>query len=252
MRCYSREIAEGERSIADSRDDRSERTRAVQGTCRFRSASLVVLHPAMVSITRTRLSLATQSFAPFLSSWLETEHAKICPAIEIVRIDHGSRCEILLNTQYRSRSEDLLVAGHRPTRPKPSTDEVLFLVSASIRLLSESRTHFGSSSAPCRLPSSGRPSRSIPSFSAPSTAHCHGHRLSAAIVKVVSKQFESVRVEQNHCQGLQTVRASYPTQEHRSSARHGAGLVKLFDLNSMDATYSCPRLVAFPSVHSSS
>jgi len=29
------------------------------------------------------------------------------------------------------------------------------------------------------------------------------------IVKVVSRQFESVRVEQNHCQGLQMVRRSY-------------------------------------------
>lgn len=152
--------------------------------------------------------------------------------------------------QCRSRSENLLAVGYKPKRPKPNTDEVLFLVSALIDLLSKSRTHFVSSPAERGLPLPGRSSRSMPfpSPSSSSNAHCHGHKLSAAIVKVVSKQFDSARVEQNHCQGLQTVRASYPTQEHESSARHSAGSIKSFNLNSMDATYSCPRLVAFPSI----
>ena len=150
--------------------------------------------------------------------------------------------------QRRSRSENLLAVEHKPKRPKPNTDEALFPVSALIHHLSKSRTHFVSSSAECRLRSAGR----FPSPSPSSNAHCHGHKLSAATVKVVSKQFESVRVEQNHCQGLQTVRASYPTQEHESSARHSAESTKLFNFNSMDATYSCPRLVAFLSIQSSS
>lgn len=156
--------------------------------------------------------------------------------------------------QRRSRSGNLLAVEHKPKRPKPNIDEVLFLVSALIHLLSKSRTHFVSSSAERRLLSVGSSSRSMPfpSPSPSSNAHRHGHKLSAATVKVVSKQFESVRVEQNHCQGLQTVRASYPAQEHESSARHSAGSIKLFNLKSMDATYSCPSLVAFLSVQSPS
>ena len=39
--------------------------------------------------------------------------------------------------------------------------------------------------------------------------HCHGHRFNATIVMVVSKQFERVRVEQNHCQGLRMVTINY-------------------------------------------
>ena len=38
------------------------------------------------------------------------------------------------------------------------------------------------------------------------------------MVRVVSKQLDSVRVEQNHCQGLQTVRASYKIHETEVSA----------------------------------
>jgi hypothetical protein len=36
---------------------------------------------------------------------------------------------------------------------------------------------------------------------------CHGQLYKAITVRVVSKQFDSVRVEQNHCQGLKTVNA---------------------------------------------
>ncbi len=46
-----------------------------------------------------------------------------------------------------------------------------------------------------------------------SNDHCHGHEFRAAIVKVVSKQLESVLVEQNHCQGLHIVRANYWQEE---------------------------------------
>lgn len=49
--------------------------------------------------------------------------------------------------------------------------------------------------------------------SSPGTApadHCHGQRSKATIVMVVSKQFERVRVEQNHCQGLRMVTINYP------------------------------------------
>ena len=53
-----------------------------------------------------------------------------------------------------------------------------------------------------------RPSSSTSSSSSGSMDHCHGQKLSATIVNVVSRQLESVRVEQNHCHGLQTVRAS--------------------------------------------
>ena len=54
-----------------------------------------------------------------------------------------------------------------------------------------------------------RPSLSISSSSSASIDHCQGQKFSATTVRVVSRQLESVRVEQNHCQGLQTVRASY-------------------------------------------
>ena len=36
----------------------------------------------------------------------------------------------------------------------------------------------------------------------------HGQYRKAITVKVVSRQFDSVRVEQNHCQGLHTVKKS--------------------------------------------
>lgn len=57
---------------------------------------------------------------------------------------------------------------------------------------------------------------SILSFSVPLAGppgalrnHCHGHSDNAAIVNEVSVQFDNVRVEQNHCQGLKVVKASY-------------------------------------------
>ena len=58
-----------------------------------------------------------------------------------------------------------------------------------------------------------RPSLSISSSSSGSIDHCQGQKFSATTVKVVSRQLERVRVEQNHCQGLQTVRASYRIRE---------------------------------------
>lgn len=50
-----------------------------------------------------------------------------------------------------------------------------------------------------------------------SRIQCHGQKYSAMIVNVFSKQFESVRVEQNHCQGLQVVKRSYSTRYSRVS-----------------------------------
>ena len=37
----------------------------------------------------------------------------------------------------------------------------------------------------------------------------HGQKYNAAMVKVVSREFENVLVETNHCQGLRTVIRSY-------------------------------------------
>jgi hypothetical protein len=38
--------------------------------------------------------------------------------------------------------------------------------------------------------------------------HCHGHSSNATMVSVVSRQFDRVLVEQNHCQGFRTVATS--------------------------------------------
>lgn len=46
-------------------------------------------------------------------------------------------------------------------------------------------------------------------FSSESKDHSQGHKSKATIVIVVSKQFDRVLVEQNHCQGLATVKANY-------------------------------------------
>lgn len=54
-----------------------------------------------------------------------------------------------------------------------------------------------------------KPFPSTPSSSFGSIDHCQGQKLSATIVNVVSRQLERVRVEQNHCHGLQIVRPSY-------------------------------------------
>jgi len=48
-----------------------------------------------------------------------------------------------------------------------------------------------------------------------SRTQCHGQIFNAMMVKVVSRQFESVRVEQNHCQGLQMVRRSYSASQRK-------------------------------------
>jgi len=46
-------------------------------------------------------------------------------------------------------------------------------------------------------------------FSSESKDHSQGHKSRATTVIVVSKQFDRVLVEQNHCQGLATVKANY-------------------------------------------
>ena len=74
-------------------------------------------------------------------------------------------------------------------------------------------TNFASSSPFFCSTSVRRPSLSISSSSSASIDHCQGQNFSATTVRVVSRQLESVRVEQNHCQGLQTVRASYNIQD---------------------------------------
>ena len=70
----------------------------------------------------------------------------------------------------------------------------------------------------CRLAlsrvSSSSSSSSLSSSSSGSTSslsrnHSHGQKYRATMVNVVSAEFENVRVEQNHCQGLRTVNASY-------------------------------------------
>jgi hypothetical protein len=48
-----------------------------------------------------------------------------------------------------------------------------------------------------------KPPQSTPPESA------HGQKLRAMIVKTISKEFDSVRVEQNHCHGLRRFNNSY-------------------------------------------
>jgi hypothetical protein len=58
----------------------------------------------------------------------------------------------------------------------------------------------------------GRSSRCVGSLPAPrgvSDDNFQGQKYKAAIVKVVSKQFENVLVEQNHCHGLAIVMRSF-------------------------------------------
>lgn len=47
-----------------------------------------------------------------------------------------------------------------------------------------------------------------------SEGHFHGHKLKATMVSVVSRQLDSVLVEQNHCQGLRTVKSNYTKNQH--------------------------------------
>lgn len=70
-----------------------------------------------------------------------------------------------------------------------------------------------------------RPSRSIPSSVFVSSDQCHGHQYRATVVNVVSKQFDKVRVEQNHCQGLQTLSVSYSSLKMRESAWLRTGFI---------------------------
>lgn len=62
------------------------------------------------------------------------------------------------------------------------------------------------------------------------------------IVKVVSKQLESVRVEQNHCQGLMTVKKSYRGTGESISIALKDQYREGIPLNAMSATYSSPSL----------
>lgn len=63
------------------------------------------------------------------------------------------------------------------------------------------------------------PSSSTLSSSSDFKDHCHGHKYNAIIVSVVSRQLDNVRVEQNHCQGLTTVNASYEDQISQCTCR---------------------------------
>jgi hypothetical protein len=52
-----------------------------------------------------------------------------------------------------------------------------------------------------------------PLVTAEAVDHCHGQNSNATTVIVVSRQFDRVRVEQNHCQGFRTVAASYSERQ---------------------------------------
>lgn len=149
-------------------------------------------------ITRIGLPLAEALFQTW-TKW----YPSIDPPPELT----GTGCEQLYTRQCKPISGDLLAAKYKPGRLKASKAEV-FLRSQQIEFSRKIPTHLVSS-----LPESGFPAVWIQRFWIPSSHasfedHCHGHRLNPAIVKVVSRQFERVRVEQNHCQGLQTVKAS--------------------------------------------
>ena len=53
------------------------------------------------------------------------------------------------------------------------------------------------------------------------TAHCHGQKYRAQMVRVVSAQFERVRVAQNQFHGLHTERASYKLAVSRVTGTNG-------------------------------
>lgn len=66
------------------------------------------------------------------------------------------------------------------------------------------------------------------------------------IVKVVSRQFESVRVEQNHCQGLQMVRTSYGASHRKhQSLYEGKRFRDCIQLVTRVSTYGCPCFFTF-------
>lgn len=69
--------------------------------------------------------------------------------------------------------------------------------------------------------------------------HCHGHRSKATIVIVVSKQFDRVRVEQNHCQGLSTVTINCPSS------------ILVPRSQTVPQTYRCPSPARIFSVYAS-
>lgn len=69
------------------------------------------------------------------------------------------------------------------------------------------------------------------------------------IVKAVSKQLESVRVEQNHCHGLAMVRNSYKAGEDSISVGSEHVRCTSSPLFAMSATYSDPSLVASSPIH---
>ena len=116
-----------------------------------------------------------------------------------------NRAKVAKHVQIRmlvGRSIQAKAASNRQRRR-------LFFVSGFCSLRTPKlTTYFATSSTSLCSSFVRRPSLSISSSSSASVDQCHGQRFNATTVKVVSRQLESVRVEQNHCQGLQTVRAS--------------------------------------------
>lgn len=117
-----------------------------------------------------------------------------------------NRAKVAKHIQIRmlvGRSIQAKAASNRQRR-------ILFPESAVCSMQSHKLiTYIAFSSPSLCSPFVRRPSLSISPSSSASVDHCQGQKFSATTVKDVSRQLESVRVEQNHCQGLQTVRASY-------------------------------------------
>ena len=101
------------------------------------------------------------------------------------------------------RSTQAKAASNRQRRSLFSESEILPIATQ------DQISNFVFSSTSLCSPFARKPSLSISSSSSASIDHCQGQKFSATTVRVVSRQLERVRVEQNHCQGLQTVRASY-------------------------------------------
>ena len=124
----------------------------------------------------------------------------ICPpGSDVQRLKEARQIQI--NT-FVGRSTHATAASKRQRQS-------LYAVEREATRCPSSGTHFASSSAWSSCSSSRRPYLSV--FSSPTTSidQCHGHWWSAMMVKVVSRQFDNVRVETNHCHGLETVKNNY-------------------------------------------
>ena len=141
----------------------------------------------------THICIPSQGNDSILPCVVTRMSAKVAKHIQI-RILVGRNIEAKAASNRHRRSL-CFWSGLRPLQPQNLSTNFAF-----------SSTSFGSTSV-------RRPSLSISSSSSGSIDQCQGQKLSATTVKVVSMQLESVRVEQNHCQGLQTVRASYKIQD---------------------------------------